>query len=113
MIKISKFIKTCLLIEKLKHFELFDQSVNCDWFHMNGNYPSQKTDCKNGFDSPKHLNGNQALLKFKGHIMVYTCFRACIVGIWEIVYGNLWKLGANTPDNVLGYFTVYKSTVYI
>ena len=64
MIKISKFIKPCLLIEKLKHFGLFDQSVNCDCFHMNGNYPSQKIDCKNGFDSPKYLNGNQALLKF-------------------------------------------------
>ena len=51
-------------MEKLKHFGLFDQSVNCDCFHMNGNYPSQKTDCKNGFDFPKYLNGNQALLKF-------------------------------------------------
>ena len=30
---------------------------------MNGNYPSQKIDCKNGFDSPKYLNGNQAFLK--------------------------------------------------
>ena len=60
-------------------------------------------------DPSKYLNRNQALLKCKGYMTVLSCtsFKAHTVGIWDIMYCNLGKMGPNSAlDYGLGYFEV-------
>ena len=68
-----------------------------DYIHVYEIYSSQKINCKKMIDGPKNLNGNQALLQFKGHILQlsYTSLRAHTGYLGYYV----WQYGELSTDN--------------
>ena len=89
----SFFFSINFLNLKTNHF----LSIMNMWFHITGNYTSEKINHSNRIDCPKYLNKNQALFRHKSHMTaeLYLVYILSIQANWEN-----WE--KNTPNN-LGY----------